>query len=547
MTDSNLINIETLLKLTSEKQTDIIRKISKEKQIELLSQLSNNKEIKEQNEKENKDFSLDRPFSSRPLWNEQANQMIRKVLGNSFELQDYDYINQSLTNLNGSNFLLDEFNMFVHDEYPFVSGIKRLLFAYGDYIEPSLVTIKYVHDIVNKWFILLLRILDKCDFQRIIFHLYSREVERFNKFKRNKYLFKEKKRREKMNGNHFKTKIENKENHENDDFLYNVNEDEAENEGEGEDEGEDQDEENVNEDESNEILLFENERAKQLSNEDYMNISEIKTLIIGGKSKRIFHSYLVHIMNKQNIVYNQDLKDQVKLDLLSFIIKRRIKTIILKTNKMKNNGKLKILMSPIQVEDIEEDMNEEITYLEEFLIDYNTSIYLVDAFSKRNSFKSSSKFLKIKRINEEIVIVIKKNVFLMMTKEENEEFKHVKDSSEYKITSFFKSNKYISYKEKEEIEGKEKSKSSRYKLFINKEKIVSGLPLSNYYEFFILDTFIYNFHSTCLETKAFQLNKAKIHLFDKKVFAEIYSKWTMRLSKIEREEIKNKFMMFVST
>ena len=284
--------------------------------------------------------------------------------------------------------------------------------------------------------------------------------------------------------------------------------------------------------ENKEVLDFENERILYLSNDDYLKNTEIKTAIFGGKTRKAFLSYLNNICSKNNITLDSCLKEYKKLDLISYIIKTKLKNIVISSNKLRNKGILKILNSPLLKEELEEQLDEEISYLNEFLLDFNTSIYLVDAFSKRKTLTSTNKNLKIKRYNNEIILQFKKYIFL--DNNESEDIKKIKVLAEKKVLNFFKDKNYYSYKNREK---------GNTKLFITKEKIIKDFNLINYYEFFLLKNYIIDINSEVLNE--YELNKNKIHNIDKKDFFVLFNSW-IALPVGNRQNVISEFNSFIS-
>jgi hypothetical protein len=78
---------------------------------------------------------------------------------------------------------MDE-NLCDPEEYPYFQTVKKLLYAFGDCFKNNPRTIKYLHDFVKKWLILIIKIISDCEFKKIMEHLYSYEYSKFFNYKK---------------------------------------------------------------------------------------------------------------------------------------------------------------------------------------------------------------------------------------------------------------------------------------------------------------------------------------------------------------------------
>ena len=578
--------INNLLKENEFNQYNIIRNISKEKQLKLLESINTtinkidssiNKSYNTTyfNNSNNKKDVITKPMSNKPLWNDNTHKIITNTLGqiSSKDLENVDFnYSETLINDNEDDYLNNNKNnssILTSNNfsccYPLNLGIKKLLFAYGDYIYPCKSTIIFIHKKINIWFKSILNIIDKCEYNTVLDHLYSKEYFKFNEFKKYK------------NKSTANNKINNLDisNTNNSDASYNNNNNNnVNNIGNENSESEDLlslfsnnndnyiESKNDNElirdnnillteefnDDYKEILEFENERAKVLSKDLYLELCDAKSIAFGGKNKKYFIKYLSDIAYKNNIinVINNELKDNNCIDLLSFIIKKRIKNVVIKANKNRNNNSLKILTSPILINEIDTLIDEENKYLEEFINDLSKSIYLMDSFIKRSnkliSSTNNNKKLKLisnnninnKNINiinndNKIIIEIKKrilnkrssnkkllkkntNIFNTSLNYRNKEntndtmlnnslidnvnIKLNKKQINYinkKISKYFKSSLYYSFKQRKE---------GKINLMTNKAKLKQDYKIEYLYEYYLLCVFICNlFEDNLLNSK----------------------------------------------
>lgn len=564
--------------------------------------ISNYKNFNHLDQTDSKNNNNLKPNSSKPLWIEQVKKVHTQVMPNLSlqELENLDLIETNVNSLLNNNSNNNENNYL--GDYPLFIGIKKLLIAFGDSNNPNQETVIYSHNKLKEFFIIMLRILEKCELTKILEHLYSNEFNKFMKFKKSKlaksltpdiygkdeiensvndfYMLidddKIKKKMEKDSNKNKKTK-KNKSsklnaisNFSNNDLQQkefslqkNTNILSSDNNEEDEDmelfsslynEEIENDDQLIEKEEYKEILEFENERANYLSNEEYLDINEARINFFGSKTKKPLLKYFELICDEEKIDLSNELKVPGNTELLTFITKKRLKKIVLNANRNRNNGKLKILSKPLRKEELEEEFEEEILYLKDFYHDFNQSIYLIQAFTKKkNGASSNNKFIKIVREDEEFVIVIKKLIFV--SEKEANYLNKIKGKAEKKMLKFFKQKDYFSHKEKDK---------SGFKLYITKEKLVKELEVDNYYEFYLLNFFvkdlmansIYNIKNnssnalTCDDAldkdkeDIYLINKNNVHKLDKNFLKEKYNDYLIVLKEDDRDIIKAKFEIF---
>ena len=69
---------------------------------------------------------------------------------------------------------------------PFYTGIKKLLYAFGDLRNSDNETVNFVQKQTKNFFINMIKIINKCDYDKVIPYLFEKEFHHYNKFAKNK-------------------------------------------------------------------------------------------------------------------------------------------------------------------------------------------------------------------------------------------------------------------------------------------------------------------------------------------------------------------------
>jgi hypothetical protein len=413
--------------------------------------------------------------SKKPLWIEETKKTCNRLI----PVLDYKELEET------KEMLMDDGECYFDlVDYPYYHTIKKLLYAFGDTVKSNHKTIILFHDFIKKWLIEIGKLVQECEFKKVLEHLYSFEIAKYNTSKKLSI---------KNNFNNMEEIIvDNDEDvlidlDERRDFIDNIFEDK--------------------DSEYYENLIYQDERTKKMTEQEYIEYNMCRTQSFMSKNKKIFLNYLTTLM--PNLPY--DLKDQSNMELVSFLIKELIHKIVKQAIKNKNpENKLFILKHPLLVCDVEELINQELDTIESFLSDYYNSIYLIKEFKKKRVSKDNNKNVKVRKDGHRITLIIKKFVFL----DDSETFKKYKKLAENKLTSLIK-----------------KLSSGR-----NKEKQTQVIEeIANYYEYFLMKDYF-----TILSRDKVQYNPSNLRKINKKYISTKLKQW-LSLSTYEREIVINEY------
>jgi hypothetical protein len=407
----------------SKEQEFFKRHLTKEKAEILLSSLSGDSIVS----------------SKKPLWIDETKRTCNRLI----PALDYKEVNSTFIQLEETkDMLMDDGDTECYldlEDYPYYHTIKKLLYAFGDTLKNNHKTIILFHEFVKKWLIEIGKLANECEFKKVLEHLYSYEVGKYNTYK--------------------KLKIKNNFNNEDemivedDDVLIDL------------DEKKDFIE-NIFEDKDSEYyenLTYQDERTKGMTDQEYIDYNVCRTQSFMNKGKKAFLNYLQTLMPNLCL----ELKDQCNLDLISFLLKELMHKIVKQAIKNKNpEGKLFILKHPLLPHDVEALVDLGIETIESFLSDYYNSIYLIKEFrKKRGNGKENNKNVKIRKEGDCVTIVIKKFVFL----DDSETFKKFKKAAENKLLTLVRRLTSGGRKREKQITAEIDEISNYYEYFLMKD------------------------------------------------------------------------------
>jgi hypothetical protein len=295
-----------------------------------------------------KDIYTESLQSNKPLWIDSAKNSIKDIPSviKISEFEDLDIIFQPNNNQN---------------VYPFYNIIENIVYGCGDFNQPSKETILFFCDFVKKYIIKIYEICSKNNIKNVIDSLFSEENQKYSSVKNIK-TFTEKSTEDFDLSN-----------------LLEIPEME------------------IDEDNDKDYLNFQNERTLYMNTEEYLKYHLCRQTTFLNKGKKYLLNYIQEITDNKSIDFN--------LDLLSYILKNKIKNIIISSIKNKCK-KLIILKEPLKVEDIKVYCENELNILDKFQLENK------DDISKQKRIKRSepntNKYIRIK----DNVIIIKKFAFL---------------------------------------------------------------------------------------------------------------------------------------
>ena len=534
------------------------REITQNNDIPLSSQ-----EIKEKNETEEiKDKII---FSSKkPLWVSEVKNALKLFPSSTNEIEFEkieDIINQDI-----------EETLINQENYPYYATIKKMIYSFGDVKEPNKITVIKISNFVNKYITLLIKIVQECEFKKIIECFYKEEKNRFDTIKkfRHKSLFSNFYNKNDIenffleNDNNIKdnenliinTENNNEENYMDDslDELKIFGEEDGENNNLIEKEIEPKNYEDETkkihylkiEELNREIALFQDKRTELMDQKTYEEYIKCRQINFLSRGKKYFLNYLQNIANDENKFPNE-FKEWNNVEFIAFILNEEIKKIIINSIKEKNpNKKLFILTQPLLPEDVDYNIQKELSVLSDFIDKFHNDINMINEYRKKKlNNKVYNKFTKVKNgKNGEIFLVIKKYIFIKEPEECEFFSKHKQISEVQVINGILKLREYL-LKIKNQIfnkrEGLRKNKKmEKSKNFIGIKEMIDFIGVDNYYEYFLCKNYVRNINLE--EIKINELNGylSLLNKINKKKICSKFEEW-LNLTQEEKKEIKNEF------
>ena len=127
---------------------------------ELLLSNENVEKNEEEEIKENEIFS-----SKKPLWISEVKNAL-KLFPSSTNILEFEKI-EDIMNKDTDDILINQEN------HPFYTTIKKMVYSFGDVKEPNKLTIIKISNFVNKYISYLIKIIQECDFKKIIEYFYK--------------------------------------------------------------------------------------------------------------------------------------------------------------------------------------------------------------------------------------------------------------------------------------------------------------------------------------------------------------------------------------
>ena len=521
------------------------------------------KEIKEKNETEEiKDKII---FSSKkPLWVSEVKNALKLFPSSTNEIEFEkieDIINQDI-----------EETLINQENYPYYATIKKMIYSFGDVKEPNKITVIKISNFVNKYISLLIKIVQECEFKKIIECFYKEEKNRFDTIKkfRHKSLFSNFYNKNDIenffleNDNNIKdnenliinTENNNEENYMDDslDDLKIFGEEDGENNNLIEKEIEPKNYEDETkkihylkiEELNREIALFQDKRTELMDQKTYEEYIKCRQINFLSRGKKYFLNYLQNIANDENKIPNE-FKEWNNVEFIAFILNEEIKKIIINSIKEKNpDKKLFILTQPLSPEDLDYFIQKELSVLSDFIDKFHNDINMINEYRKKKlNNKVYNKFTKVKNgKNGEIFLVIKKYIFIKEPEECEFFSKHKQISEVQVINGILKLREYL-LKIKNQIfnkrEGLRKNKKvEKSKNFIGIKEMIDFIGVDNYYEYFLCKNYVRNINLE--EIKINELNGylSLLNKINKKKICSKFEEW-LNLTQEEKKEIKNEF------
>ena len=439
-----------------------------DKEIEIKNE--NNEKLSEEKEEEKEKEIYS---SKKPLWIQDVKNSLKYYPLSINELE-FEKIEDIMNQDTNNDIVIN------HEEYPYYTTLKKIMYSFGDVKEPNKNTILKLSTFINSYISLLIQIIQECDYKKIIEYLFKAEKEKLDSIKKFKHrsflsnnIFNKKEFDLTFFGGNNEESNNNLNQIEADESLeelniYEVGEEEEN--GEIEDKDKDLDvekakinninninnefsfnnEDNFNnnnkknklltnifnkdkEDFNKEITVFQDKRTELMDSKTYEEYIKCRQHNFLSRGKKYFLNFLQKFTNEDK--FPNELKENNNIELIAFILNEEVKKIIINSIRNKHpNRKLFILTQPLTPEDIEMMCNNEIQILSNFINNFHNDIFMINEFKKKKiSNKFHNKNTKVKNgKNGELYLIIKKFAFIH-DKEESEFLSKMKSISETQI------------------------------------------------------------------------------------------------------------------
>ena len=446
----------------------------------LTNILNENNENLNEEKKEEKEIYA----SNKPLWIQDVKKSIQYFPLSINELE-FEKI-EDIMNQDNSEYNIN------HEEYPFFTTLKKIMYSFGDVKNPNEKTIVKISTFINNYISLLIQIIQECDYKKIIEHLYKAEKEKLDsikKFKHKSFFTNDIFNKKEINLNLFgenNDENNNKNMSDLDDSLDELNiYGEAEENYEDKNIGVEKDKEKINsinnidnnidnskiddnnidgnnnifndlgfkndenfnmnkkssfnffkkeKDENNkEIAIFQDKRTELMDPKTYDEYIKCRQHNFLSRGKKYFFNFLQNFVKEDK--FPNELKESNNIELIAFILNEEVKKIIINSIKNKHpDKKLFILTHPLTPEDVEFYCNNEIQILSNFINEFHNDISMIKDFKKKKmSNKYHNKNTKVKNgKNGELYLIIKKFAFIH-DKEESEFLSKMKSNCETQV------------------------------------------------------------------------------------------------------------------
>ena len=134
----------------------------------------NNENLNEEKKEEKEIYA-----SNKPLWIQDVKKSIQYFPLSINELE-FEKI-EDIMNQDNSEYNIN------HEEYPFFTTLKKIMYSFGDVKNPNEKTIVKISTFINNYISLLIQIIQECDYKKIIEHLYKAEKEKLDSIKKFKH------------------------------------------------------------------------------------------------------------------------------------------------------------------------------------------------------------------------------------------------------------------------------------------------------------------------------------------------------------------------
>ena len=522
----------------------------------------NNEEIinEKEEEKEKEIYS-----SNKPLWIQEVKKSIKFFPLSTNELE-FEKIEDIMDQDNNDTIIN-------HEEHPFYSTIKKMMYSFGDVKEPNKNTIIKISNFVNNYIYLLIQIIQECDYKKIIEYLYKPEKDKLDsikKYKHKSFLVNNIFNKKDLDLTFFGENNEDNDNNNNNDLDESLDELNMYGEEDNDDKNkkcinkEDNDNNEKNnsinnkklsfnifnqekDDNNKEITIFQDKRTELMDSKTYEEYIKCRQQNFLTRGKKFFINFLQNFVKNEK--FPNELKESNNIELIAFILNEEIKKII--TNSIRNkhpNKKLFIITQPLSPEDVELSSKNEIFVLSNFLNNFHNDIYMINEFKKKKpNNRDLNKNVKVKNgKNGEIYLIVKKFAFIH-DKEESEFLSKMKSISETQvINGILKLREQLVKAKNHKINSREglrnnnKNKTQQSKKLIGIKEMIDFIGVNNYYEYYLCKDYLKNINLEDIKINEFNSYLSLLNKINKKKISSKFDDW-LNLSPDEKQEIKKEF------
>jgi hypothetical protein len=515
------------------------------------------KSLKENTEKnlkiENEIYS-----SKKPLWISEVKNAL-KLFPSSINELEFEKIDDMM------NQDIDE-SIINSERYPFFNTIKKMIYSFGDVKELNKLTIIKISEFIKEYISLIIKIIQECEFKKIMELLYKDEKIKFESIKKFRHKsnyfnydnIKENSFFEKDNKKNNDDE-ENNEDNENDDMEDSLKDLMIFDEGEEESKNKSEFDlknlipiSNINNniinnnnkiDELNkEIALFQDKRTEIMDQKTYEEYIKCRQVNLLSRGKKFFINYIFNIFPNEDKFPNE-LKETSNIELIAFILNEAIKKIIINSIKEKNpNKKLFILTQPLSPEDIENNIKKELFVLSNFFEKFHNDINMINEFRKKKiNNKIYNKYTKVKTgKNGQILLVIKKYIFIKDSEEAEFLSKNKQNSEVQVINGILKLREQIIKITNQKKNNRDGLRKENKKYIIGIKDMIDYIGVENYYEYFLCKDYVRDIDLDKIKINELNGYISSLNKINKKKICNKFEQW-LNLTPDEKKEIKNEF------
>ena len=529
-------------------------------------------QIQKKENEENKETEI--YSSKKPLWISDVKKAL-KLFPLSTNINEFEKI-EDMMNQDSNDIVINQ------EKHPFYSTIKKMIYSFGDVKEPNKLTIIKVSNFVNEYISLLIKIIQECEYKKIIEYFYKEEKNKLDSIKkfRHKSLFlydSEKKsdiencfyEKDNMNDNENNLNNNENDNMDNYDMEDSLNELKIFGEGEeGEEENKEEKDNKMNdsvtdikqinndnliykeiEELNREIAIFQDKRTELMDQKTYEEYIKCRQINFLSRGKKFFMNFLQNNFTEEEKFPNE-LKESSNIELIAFVLNEEIKKIIINSIRGKNpNKKLFILTQPLSPEDIDPFIQKELSVLSNFLETFHNDIFMINEFRKKKiNNKVYNKFIKVKNgKNGELLLIIKKYIFIKDPEECEFLLKYKQTSEVQVINGIIKLREQLIKVKNQRInnrEGLRKNKNiEKNKYFIGIKEMIDYIGIDNYYEYFLCKNYVRDINLEEIKTNELNAYLYMLNKVNKKKICSKFEEW-LNLSPDEKDEIKKEFLKY---